>query len=72
MEFKKKKTTFGRFLYKHKIEEEWLVKKTGIGKKIIDDLISNPNKYPSRNNKRKILKALYKFNPLIKSNDFWN
>jgi hypothetical protein len=71
MEFKKKKTTFGRFLYKHKIEEEWL-KKTGIGKKILDDLISNPHKCPSRNNKRKILKVLHKFNPLIKFNDFWN
>lgn len=40
-------------------------KKTGIGKKIIDDLISNPGKCPSRNNKRKILKVLHKFNPLM-------
>ena len=30
---------------------------------IIDNLISNLNKYPLRKNRRKIFKVLYKFNP---------
>ena len=33
-------------------------------KEIIDNLISNLNKYPLRENRRKIFKVLYKFKPM--------
>ncbi len=38
--------------------------KIRIGRDIIDNLISNLNKYPLRENRRKIFKVLYKFKPM--------
>ena len=44
----KKRTKLGKFLDKHNIEQEWLVRKSGLGRNTIGELANNFNRYPTQ------------------------
>lgn len=70
--FGKKRTKLGRFLDKHRIEQEWLVRKAGLGRNTVGDLANNPDRSPTRKTMQKILKVLREFDSQVKADDFWD
>ncbi|MCU5253403.1 XRE family transcriptional regulator [Bacillus cereus] len=70
--FRSKRTPLGKFLDKHRIEQEWLVRKSGLGRNTVGDLANKPDRSPTRKTMQKILKVLRKFDPEIKADDFWD
>ncbi|MEF8682057.1 UNVERIFIED_CONTAM: XRE family transcriptional regulator [Bacillus cereus] len=70
--FRSKRTPLGRFLDKHRIEQEWLVRKSGLGRNTVGDLANNPNRSPTRKTMQKILKVLREFDSMVKADDFWD
>ncbi|PDY49297.1 transcriptional regulator, partial [Bacillus cereus] len=44
----KKRTKFGKYLDKHGIEQEWLIRKSGLGRNTVGDLANNPDRSPTR------------------------
>ncbi|HHX9918397.1 TPA: helix-turn-helix domain-containing protein [Bacillus cereus] len=70
--FRSKRTPLGRFLDKHRIEQEWLVRKSGLGRNTVGDLANNPNRSPTRKTMQKILKVLREFDSRVKADDFWD
>ncbi|PGT35629.1 transcriptional regulator [Bacillus anthracis] len=70
--FRSKRTPLGRFLDKHRIEQEWLVRKSGLGRNTVGDLANNPDRSPTRKTMQKILKVLRDFDSRVKADDFWD
>ncbi|HDR4450917.1 XRE family transcriptional regulator [Bacillus cereus] len=70
--FRSKRTPLGRFLDKHRIEQEWLVRKSGLGRNTVGDLANNPDRSPTRKTMQKILKVLREFDSRVKADDFWD
>ncbi|HHB1882700.1 TPA: XRE family transcriptional regulator [Bacillus cereus] len=70
--FRSKRTPLGKFLDKHRIEQEWLVRKSGLGRNTVGDLANNPDRSPTRKTMQKILKVLREFDSRIKADDFWD
>ncbi|MDP1455611.1 helix-turn-helix domain-containing protein [Bacillus wiedmannii] len=68
----KKRTKLGKFLDKHNIEQEWLVRKSGLGRNTIGELANNFERSPTQKTMQKILKTLREVDPRIKADDFWN
>ncbi len=68
----KKRTKLGKFLDKHNIEQEWLVRKSGLGRNTIGELANNFDRYPTQKTMQKILKTLREVDPRIKADDFWD
>ncbi|AEA14340.1 MULTISPECIES: hypothetical protein [Bacillus] len=68
----KKRTKLGKFLDKHEIEQEWLIRKSDLGRNTIGELANNPNRYPTQKTMKKILKVLREFDPKIRADDFWD
>ncbi|MGE6504500.1 XRE family transcriptional regulator [Bacillus wiedmannii] len=70
--FRSNRTPLGRFLDKHRIEQEWLVRKSGLGRNTVGDLANNPDRSPTRKTMQKILKVLREFDSRVKADDFWD
>ncbi|MEC2500880.1 XRE family transcriptional regulator [Bacillus cereus] len=70
--FRSKRTPLGKFLDKHRIEQEWLVRKSGLGRNTVGDLANNPDRSPTRKTMQKILKVLREFDSRVKAEDFWD
>ncbi|MDG0918393.1 MULTISPECIES: XRE family transcriptional regulator [Bacillus cereus group] len=70
--FRSRRTPLGRFLDKHRIEQEWLVRKSGLGRNTVGDLANNPDRSPTRKTMQKILKVLREFDSRVKADDFWD
>lgn len=68
----KKRTKLGKWLDRRKIDQEWLVRKSGLGRSTIGDLANDPDRLPTTRTIQKILKALREIDPNVKSNDFWD
>ncbi|AZR79854.1 helix-turn-helix transcriptional regulator [Bacillus thuringiensis] len=68
----KKRTKLGKFLDKHNIEQEWLVRKSGLGRNTIGELANNFERSPTQKTMQKILKTLREVDPRIKADDFWD
>ncbi|MBG9828804.1 helix-turn-helix domain-containing protein [Bacillus wiedmannii] len=68
----KKRTKLGKFLDKHNIEQEWLVRKSGLGRNTIGELANNFERSPTQKTMQKILKTLREVDPKIKADDFWD
>lgn len=68
----KKRTKLGKFLDKHNIEQEWLVRKSGLGRNTIGELANNFDRSPTQKTMQKILKTLREVDPRIKADDFWD
>ncbi|EJS63482.1 hypothetical protein [Bacillus cereus] len=70
--FRSKRTPLGKFLDKHRIEQEWLVRKSGLGRNTVGDLANNLDRSPTRKTMQKILKVLREFDSRVKADDFWD
>ncbi|TCD28074.1 XRE family transcriptional regulator [Bacillus wiedmannii] len=70
--FRSKRTPLGKFLDKHRIEQEWLVRKSGLGRNTVGDLANNHDRSPTRKTMQKILKVLREFDSRVKADDFWD
>ncbi|MGH0951310.1 helix-turn-helix domain-containing protein [Bacillus mycoides] len=70
--WKQTRTPLGKFLDKHRIEQEWLIRKSGLGRNTVGDLANNPNRSPTRKTMQKILKVLREFDSRVKADDFWD
>ncbi|QWH09566.1 helix-turn-helix domain-containing protein [Bacillus mycoides] len=68
----KKRTKLGKFLDKHGIEQEWLIRKAGLGRNTVGDLANNPDRSPTRKTMQKILQVLREFDSRVKADDFWD
>ncbi|HDR7640804.1 helix-turn-helix domain-containing protein [Bacillus wiedmannii] len=68
----KKRTKLGKYLDKNGIEQEWLVRKSGLGRNTVGDLANDPDRSPTRRTMQKILKVLREFDPRVKAEDFWD
>ena len=68
----KRRTKLGRWLDRRGISQEWLKSESGLNKNTISDLTNNPERLPSQRTMMKILKALRKVDPNVRSDDFWS
>ncbi|MDX8367869.1 helix-turn-helix transcriptional regulator [Cytobacillus sp. IB215665] len=68
----KPKTKLGKWLDKRGISNTWLQKNSGLGKSTITDLTFRGKHSPTQRTMSKVLKALRKIDPNVKSNDFWD
>ncbi|MDQ0257933.1 putative transcriptional regulator [Evansella vedderi] len=69
----KKRSRLGRFLDRHGKTQEWLVRKAGLGRSTVADLVSGDcEREPTTRTVKKILKALRELDPSVKADDFWD
>jgi predicted transcriptional regulator len=68
----KPRTKLGKWLDKRGITQSWLMKETGLNKNTISDLTSDKDRSPTLKTIQKVIKALKKVDPGVKSNDFWD
>jgi predicted transcriptional regulator len=66
----KKQSPFGKWLAKRGISQQWVVKKSGVGRNTVSDLAAG-KRDPNARTMKKILKALREIDPNIKQDDFW-
>jgi hypothetical protein len=69
---KHKRSKLGIWLEKHNKDTDWLTQTTGIEKKTVEELASNPNKSPRMIAIRKILYAVKSVDPATKVSDLWD
>ncbi|QTL52848.1 helix-turn-helix domain-containing protein [Priestia aryabhattai] len=68
----KRRTRLGKWIDKRNINQEWLVRKSGLGRSTVGDLVNNSERLPTQRTMKKILQALRRIDPNIKSEDFWD
>jgi predicted transcriptional regulator len=68
----KDRSKLGKWLDKRGITQQWLVKKSGLGRNTISDLAAGNEREPNAKTMKKILKALREIDPKVKADDFWN
>ncbi|KZE65616.1 XRE family transcriptional regulator [Fictibacillus phosphorivorans] len=68
----KNRSKLGKWLDNRGISQQWLVKKSGLGRNTISDLTTGDNeREPNAKTMKKILSALRELDPKVKSDDFW-
>ncbi|WP_154657931.1 helix-turn-helix transcriptional regulator [Fictibacillus gelatini] len=68
----KKRTKLGRFLDRNGLTQEELVKQSRVSRNTVSKLCSDEEYTPNVSTMRKILNAIRKIDPSIKSDDFWD
>lgn len=68
----KSRTKLGKWLDKYGVTQEWLVKKTKLGRNTISKLCSDKEYQPRMSTVKKILKAIREIDPNAKSDDFFD
>lgn len=69
----KKRSKLGKFLDRYGISQEWLGRKTGIGRNTIGRLASGDEKHaPTATTIKKIMKAIREIDPKAKADDFFD
>jgi transcriptional regulator with XRE-family HTH domain len=69
----KNRSKLGKWLDQRGITQQWLVKKSGLGRNTISDLTTEDNeREPNAKTMKKILSALREVDPKVKSDDFWD
>lgn len=68
----KKRSKLGKFLDKHNLDQEWLVRKSGLGRNTIGDLANGSKRSPTTRTIQKILKALREVDPNVRADDFFD
>jgi hypothetical protein len=67
-----KRSKLGRWLERHNRDTDWLTRTSGLERKTVEELASNPNKSPRMITIRKILYAVKRVDPTIKVSDLWD
>jgi predicted transcriptional regulator len=70
----KSRSKLGKWLDARGISQTWLVKKSGVNKNTVSDLVSNndPKHSPNVRTMKKIIKALQEIDPNVRSDKFWD
>ena len=68
----KPRTKIGKFIDKYGITQEWLVKKTGLGRNTIGRLTGDKEYSPTLKTMKKVIAALREIDPSVKSDDFFD
>lgn len=69
---RKKRSKLGKFLDKHKIDQEWLVRQSGLGRNTVGDLANRNDRSPTTRTIQKIMKVVRKIDPNAKAEDFFD
>ncbi|MGA6841325.1 XRE family transcriptional regulator [Priestia megaterium] len=69
---RKKRSKLGKFLDRHKIDQEWLVRQSGLGRNTIGDLANSNDRSPTTRTIQKIMKVIRKIDPNAKADDFFD
>jgi autonomous glycyl radical cofactor GrcA len=67
-----KRSKLGIWLEQHNRDTDWLTRTSGLERKTVEELASNPNKSPRMITIRKILYAVKRVDPTIKVSDLWD
>jgi hypothetical protein len=67
-----KRSKLGIWLERHNRDTDWLTRTSGLERKTIEELASNPRKSPRMITIRKILSAVKRVDPTIKVSDLWD
>ncbi|MCM3733273.1 XRE family transcriptional regulator [Fictibacillus nanhaiensis] len=67
-----KRSKLSIWLERHNRDTDWLTRTSGLERKTVEELASNPNKSPRMITIRKILYAVKRVDPSIKVSDLWD
>ncbi len=67
----KKRSRLGKWLEKHGKTQEWLTREAGLGRNTIGYLATEDDRTPNTKTIQKVLAALRKVDPNVRSDDFW-
>lgn len=68
----KPRTKLGKWIDRRGIKQEWLIKKTGIGRNTITWACGDVGYMPSGKTMQKIIKALREVDPSVSASQFWD
>ncbi|MGM0879033.1 MAG: helix-turn-helix domain-containing protein [Bacillota bacterium] len=68
----KPRTKIGKFIDKYGITQEWLVRKTGLGRNTIGRITGDKAYSPTLKTIKKIMKAIREVDPKAKADDFFD
>jgi predicted transcriptional regulator len=69
----RKRSKLGKWLDSRGITQQWLAKKSGVGRTTISELCKGDNDHsPNMTTIKKIIKALKTIDPNVNSNDFFD
>ncbi len=68
----KPRTKLGKWIDYRGIKQEWLIKRSGLGRNTITWACGDPEYIPSGTTMQKILKALREVDPSVRASDFWD
>ncbi|MED4587640.1 helix-turn-helix domain-containing protein [Priestia flexa] len=69
----KKRSKLGKFIDKYGISQEWVAKKSGLGRNTIGRLVGgDPQHAPTATTIKKIMKAIREIKPDAKVDDFFD
>lgn len=68
----KKRSRLGKWLDEKGISQEWLTRKSGLGRNTVGYLANDEDAAPNTKTIKKILTTLRTVDPNVKSSDFWD
>lgn len=68
----KPRTKLGKWLDKRGIKQEWLIKRSKLGRNTITWACGDLDYLPSGSTMQKIINALREIDPSVKTTDFWD
>lgn len=68
----KPRTKIGKFIDKYGITQEWLVRKTGLGRNTIGRITGDKTYLPTLKTVKKVMKAIREVDPKAKADDFFD
>jgi transcriptional regulator with XRE-family HTH domain len=67
----KKRSRLGKWLDRHGQTQEWLARKSGLGRNTVAYLCAEDDREPTKRTMKKILEAARSIDPNVKSDEFW-
>lgn len=68
----KPRTKFGKWLDRHGITQEWVVRKTKLNRTTVSKIASDKNYNPTLPTIKKVMKAIREIDPNAKAEDFFD
>lgn len=68
----KPRTRLGKFIDARGIKQEWLIKKSGVGRNTITWACGDKDYIPSGRTMQKIIKALRQIDNAVRADQFWD
>lgn len=68
----RERSKFGKWLDKRGITQTWVAENSGVNRKTVGKIASDPDYEPNSKTIKKLLKALRIIDPNVKAEDFWS